>query len=137
MTSTAITLTRRRSRVVLSLTPLIDVVFILLVFFMLVSQFTPWRTVELLPEAATGSQTTDRMPLIITVDGAGVFTIGERELLTADKAADVVTVSLVPGQSVSIRPLEGATIQPVVSMVEALKRTGVKSVRVDQIGAGR
>jgi len=137
MTSTATTLTRRRPRVVLSLTPLIDVVFILLVFFMLVSQFTQWRAVEMLPEATIGSQTTDKTPLIVTVDATGVFALGDRELLTAAEAADVARVSLAPDQPVSVRPLEGAMIQPVVSIVEALKRSGVKSVRVDQGGAGR
>ncbi|OOC09384.1 ExbD/TolR family protein, partial [Thioalkalivibrio halophilus] len=38
---------RPRRRNLISLTPLIDVVFILLVFFMLASSFLDWRAVEL------------------------------------------------------------------------------------------
>lgn len=137
MTSPAITLTRRRSRVVLSLTPLIDVVFILLVFFMLVSQFTQWRAVEMLPEAALGTQLTDQAPKLITVDATGVFTVEGRRALTAYNAAELVQASLSPGQAVSVRPLQGAAIQPVVSVVEALTSEGIDNVRVDHQGGDR
>jgi len=42
----------RRPRRTISLTPLIDVVFILLVFFMLASNFFDWRAIELATPAA-------------------------------------------------------------------------------------
>jgi len=61
-----------RSKLVLSLTPLIDVVFILLIFFMLASQFVDWRQIKLTPQAqfseAAGEEQT--LSLILQNDGS-------------------------------------------------------------------
>lgn len=48
-------LTSRRKRKGISLTPLIDVVFILLLFFMLTSSFKKWQTLDM-PVAAESKQ---------------------------------------------------------------------------------
>ena len=45
---------RRAPRTLIGLTPLIDVVFILLVFFMLASRFNDWRAIGLDVPAGTG-----------------------------------------------------------------------------------
>lgn len=135
MNSLGLSLNRRRSRVVLSLTPLIDVVFILLVFFMLVSQFTQWRQVEMTPEATLGGETTSVSPVLVLVDESGSYTVsGETVRLAAD-AAQEVKASVKGDQAVIVRPLTGATIQPVVSIVEALKASGMQNVSVDRHGA--
>ncbi len=137
MHGTAINLHRRRSRVVLSLTPLIDVVFILLVFFMLVSQFTQWREIEMLPKAALGEQTTDDAYLVVTVDKSGRFIAQDQQWSSAVGASAAIKALLSQDQAVSVRALEGAKIQPVVSIVEALQSAGIQNVHVDRHGADR
>ncbi|MCR9255324.1 MAG: biopolymer transporter ExbD [Alphaproteobacteria bacterium] len=47
----------RRRRTIIGLTPLIDVVFILLVFFMLASSFLDWRSIALDTPSAGGAGT--------------------------------------------------------------------------------
>ena len=136
MSSQALFLNRRRSRVVLSLTPLIDVVFILLVFFMLVSQFTQWRQVEMIPEAALGSEITTVSPQLVTVGENGTYTFAGETVDLASVAAEKIKTSLVADQAVIVGP-RGATIQPVISIVEALKEAGVQNVSVDRHGADK
>lgn len=58
-----------RRRLTISLTPLIDVVFILLVFFMLVSQFAEWKQYEL---------------PTITTDSTSLATSSEQEVIEAN-----------------------------------------------------
>ena len=68
MSTTALYHPRRRP---ISLTPLIDVVFILLMFFMLTSAFTRWKAVDLrLP--TTSSDTSPKKPqaLLLHTDGS-------------------------------------------------------------------
>ncbi len=134
MGNPALSLGKGRARVVLSLTPLIDVVFILLVFFMLVSQFANWRQVEMHPQASLGEQSTDLTPLVITVDANNTVTInGSRAADTADAALEAAR-TLSEGQTVILRPLEGATIQPVISLLEALTDADITDVRIDKQG---
>ena len=62
---------RHRSPTI-SLTPLIDVVFILLIFFMLASRFGDWKDlpVNVLPsEASEQRQDQDWLTLTVTADG--------------------------------------------------------------------
>lgn len=137
MRSTALNLNKGRSRVVLSLTPLIDVVFILLVFFMLVSQFTNWRQVEMTPQASLGNQSGDLLPLLITVGTNDTITVNGELVEGASDAAAKTVAAMSGGQTVIIQPLQGATIQPVVSLFEALAEADVKNVRVDGRGTGQ
>ena len=137
MSSDALMLNRRRSRVVLSLTPLIDVVFILLVFFMLVSQFTQWREVEMTPEAALGSETMSVSPQLVTVGENGTYTFNGETVDLASNAAEKIKASLTADQAVIVGLGGAATIQPVISIVEALKEAGVQNVSVDRHGAGK
>ena len=49
-----------RRRPLISLTPLIDVVFILLVFFMLASSFLDWRSIDLNAPAQAAAMANNR-----------------------------------------------------------------------------
>lgn len=71
---------RERKRATeLELTPLIDVVFQLLVFFLLTSAFiNPGITVNL-PDAETGA-TSDDATLSISIDNAGAIFIGDEQM---------------------------------------------------------
>lgn len=70
----------KRRRIPISLTPLIDVVFILLVFFMLASSFEKHRSVELIPPKETSGKRskTDGEQVIVTLMGQDQFKVGEK-----------------------------------------------------------
>lgn len=64
---------RRRSATVLNLTPLIDIVFLLLVFFMLTAHFIEEETLEIeLPTAASSGEAVEDgyVEVVIAPDGA-------------------------------------------------------------------
>jgi biopolymer transport protein ExbD len=70
----------------LNLTPLIDVVFLLLIFFMVSTTFDKESRIKVeLPTAATqDEQVEDEKVLQITVDANGRFYVGEREVVNTD-----------------------------------------------------
>ena len=79
---------RRRGRheVSVELTPLIDVVFLLLIFFMVSTTFV--RETELkinLPEADGEVQEVEDTAIEITVDRAGDYAVNNRLLVNSDK----------------------------------------------------
>lgn len=116
-----------RRRTVISLTPLIDVVFILLVFFMLATSFDRFRR---LPLAGAGEVAPARISVsraIVTeagliVDGRAL-TLDEAVAMLAERAA----ASDMP-RLVVVATDETAGLQTFVTAIEALRAGEVGSV---------
>ncbi len=78
---------RRREAVEVNLTPLIDVVFLLLIFFMVSTTFETRQALELeLPESVTGVAA-EASPVTVVVTPDGEYRLGERTLAPAELAA--------------------------------------------------
>lgn len=118
----AAALYNRKSRKI-SLTALIDVVFILLMFFMLTSTFSQWKAVDFHSPVST-DEPVDLQPLIVILraDGSmrmaeGSLEIGATEGVSPDAfAADSALILL---------PEADTRVQLIVSRLEELKRLGV------------
>lgn len=75
---------RRRDPVEVNLTPLIDVVFLLLIFFMVSTTFETRQALELtLPESVTGVDL-EASPVTLVVTEQGRYRLGKRELGAGD-----------------------------------------------------
>lgn len=75
---------RRRDPVEVNLTPLIDVVFLLLIFFMVSTTFETRQALELeLPESVVGADL-ELSPVTLVVTEQGRYRLGERELSAAE-----------------------------------------------------
>lgn len=114
-----------RRRNLISLTPLIDVVFILLVFFMLASSFLDWRSITLDAPKQTGTSPSLERALLIEVRTDGLRLAGEVMALgrIADRAAAAIAKK--PDRPVLVRPDDGVPVQDVVVVVDALAAAGV------------
>lgn len=114
----------RRRRPLVSLTPLIDVVFILLVFFMLATNFADWRSLTLSASAATtggsASSTSDATIVGIGVDGA-VTLDGEPVALQALS----VRLSVRRDDRILVRPEDDTPLQHIVSVLDLLEVAGI------------
>lgn len=64
----------------LNLTPLIDVVFLLLIFFMVSTTFPSSRMQVQLPQAASGQVWHEPSPLVLSIDAQGHFMLEDRPL---------------------------------------------------------
>jgi len=119
-----------RRRQLISLTPLIDVVFILLVFFMLASSFLDWRAIDLdAPAPATGSSSLEGA-LLVEVTDQGIRLAGE--MLTLDSLQEKLSKRIAekPNQRVLVRPAEGVPLQPVVQVIDRLVAAGAHNLSV-------
>jgi len=116
---------RPRRRAQVSLTPLIDVVFILLVFFMLASSFVEWRSLTLSAAGAGGAAPEMEGAALVDVGSGGALRLagaatGETALMTR-LAAD-------PDRRVLLRPIGGVAMQPVVDLLDRLETAGASRV---------
>ena len=110
------------------LTPMIDVVFLLLIFFMVAARF---GTEQAAPLAAGGGEAGaarwEGPPRLVTVTPGGVLLNGRpvpREALTA--ALEPLMPG--PGAPVVLRPAGAATVADLARVVEALRAAGITNL---------
>ena len=109
----------------ISLTPLIDVVFILLVFFMLASSFLDWRSIDLsTPGRAVAAASSDAS-LLVEVHPGGLHLSGEHVSLDALAARVGERLDRNADQRVLVRPEAGVALQEVVAVLDRLAEAGV------------
>jgi len=118
----------RRRPAGIRLTPLIDVVFILLVFFMLASSFMDWRAFELgLPPAeATPDPSSDPILIDVTADG-GVRLAGESVPSTALAERVRALQAEDPERPVLVRAAARAPVQATVHVLDRLHAGGIEA----------
>lgn len=118
----------RRKRNLISLTPLIDVVFILLVFFMLASSFLNWRSIQLDPPQRAGAGASMSGAMLIEVRSGGLRFAGQR-VSTAELMERISDrLSQDAEQRVLVKPAEGVTLQRTVGVLDRLSAAGVSNL---------
>lgn len=117
---------RRRARI--SLTPLIDVVFILLVFFMLASSFLDARALKVEAPAAALGGTSLEGALLVELRPDGLRFAGERLTATQLDARLAEHAARNPGQRVLVAPAPGVSLQDAVSLLDRVAAVGLADV---------
>ena len=115
----------RGRRPLISLTPLIDVVFILLVFFMLASSFLDWRAIALDAPATAAAGASMEGALLVEVRPDGLRLGGENVSLDALVQRAAALLEKKPERRVLIRPDAGVDVQRVVAVLDRLAAAGV------------
>ncbi|MEJ6679946.1 MAG: biopolymer transporter ExbD [OM182 bacterium] len=124
----------RRELPALNLTPLIDIVFLLLIFFMVTTSFSrETRLLVSLPEAS-GSAENAAESIEVLVDREGGYAINGRRLVNAEVGSLVRGLELESGGDVSLLVVLVADAevqhQSVVSAMEAIGRAGFTSLSI-------
>ena len=119
----------------LSLTPLIDVVFLLLIFFLVTSEFEDEeRRLDIVLPSATSAVPMIGKPreVVIDIDSDGKIylsgqptTVNDLQPLLERAVAENPT-----NQSVVIRADRASSFQPVVSVMDVCNRTGISDYSV-------
>ena len=124
----------RRELPALNLTPLIDIVFLLLIFFMVTTSFSrETRHLVSLPEAS-GSAENATESIEVLVDKEGGYAINGRRLVNAEVDSLVRGLELESGGDVSLLVVLVADAevqhQSVVTAMEAIGRAGFASLSI-------
>ena len=124
----------RRELPALNLTPLIDIVFLLLIFFMVTTSFSrETRLLVSLPEAS-GSVENAAESIEVLVDKEGGYAINGRRLVNAEVDSLVRGLELESGGDISLLVVLVADAevqhQSVVTAMEAIGRAGFASLSI-------
>jgi biopolymer transport protein ExbD len=105
-----------------SLTPMIDVVFLLLVFFMLAARFGADAT---LPLSTAGADAPYEGPPRLVDVGTNDLRLNGQPVTDATLAAALNALMQSPEDTVLIRPRDGADVQALVRVLDLLRDAGL------------
>jgi biopolymer transport protein ExbD len=118
----------RARRRLISLTPLIDVVFILLIFFMLASNLVDWRLLEMDAPGATGNGDAMTGAWLVRVR-ADTLDLNAQTIDTATLLQRVASqVDAEPEQRVLIQTGPDVSLQRLIDIIDLLRQAGASQL---------
>lgn len=133
---------KARENVDIGLAPLIDVVFILLLFFVVTTTFTRETQLKVdLPEAASGTppQNAEKKQLEVVIDVDGSFTLNGKTLIKHDLSTLMAALSKESGGDTSLPMIisaDGKTPhQAVITAMDAAGKLGFAQLRITTVEA--
>jgi biopolymer transport protein ExbD len=128
---------RGRHEASVELTPLIDVVFLLLIFFMVSTTFIRETQLKIdLPEAASELQEIEDEVIEITVDRLGEYAVNDRLLVNSETSTlvraleEVIAEGRGTGSRLIITADANTTHQSVIRAMDAAGRVGLTRISI-------
>lgn len=126
---------KRTEDVELNLISLVDVVLLLVIFFMLSTTFVQDSHLRVsLPEAGTATSDRTAQPIVITVSAQGSYRVNDRALVNNERATLSAALRQVAGKSrsgpVTIRADARSSHQSVVTAMDVAARQGFTQVNI-------
>ncbi|WP_417520974.1 ExbD/TolR family protein [Marinobacter sp.] len=118
---------KRRKAGQVNLTPLIDVVFILLLFFLLSSTFTQWRELNVTASGQADDVEQQALLEIQLVSSLGDIRVAD-QLYAADALNLQQLVAENPNTVFAIDARDGLTAQAMITLADRLKQAGAERV---------
>lgn len=123
-----------RKKQLISLTPLIDVVFILLLFFMLTSSFVAWRTLDT-PLAAPATDTpldpSQQDPVLFELHGNdGVVWFNGESIAVSDSDRIRQVIQDHPDRLVVLKAKDNVSLQSLMTLADQLKLQGAEKLSI-------
>ncbi len=120
---------RQSAVTVLNITPMIDVVFILLVFFMLATNFANFRLirVDTPEETKVVDEAEAAIVILLKEDGSVLF---DAEPIEPDRLTEAVArvIAIDPGRAFLIRPEEGVSLQRAIDAFGEARAAGAVAI---------
>ncbi|HEU4773533.1 MAG TPA: biopolymer transporter ExbD [Lysobacter sp.] len=116
----------------ISLVPLIDVILVMIIFFVVTATFDARSVIQLELPRATGEQVDAVQPLVVLVNAQGRYFVDDREVLRDDVESLKATIAEVAGSDrerpVMLRADARTPYQAVVTVYDALGQLGFRRI---------
>lgn len=115
----------------LNLTPLIDVLFILIIFFMLTTSFMRVESLELILPSAAGKTAGKEEAVHIFIYANGDMSLGNRRLNAGELQESLARILATDDTTkIMLLTAEGVTVQQMVNVMDKVYQMGGKSLLV-------
>ena len=123
-------LTKKKKYIEINVAPLIDIVFLLLIFFMLTSEFTDFKTIDMISpnQSSTNIQNND-LPIIINLSENGLIEIDKIEVKLED-LSETIQMKLLNSKNkkIVISTLNETKINNLIIVVDTIRSLGIENI---------
>ncbi len=123
---------RKKADYLVDITPLVDVVFLMLIFFMVSTSFKMDSTLKLeLPTSQSKAEEVDQQEVVISVDSSGQFYVQDEPVQDADLRRRILNISKGdPNMRVILRADADTRHRRVVYILDTIKELGMGKVGI-------
>ena len=123
-------LTKKKKYIEINVAPLIDIVFLLLIFFMLTSEFTDFKTIDMIsPNQSSTSIQKNDLPIIINISENGLVEIDKIEIKLED-LSETIQMKLMNSKNkkIVISTLNETKINNLIIVVDTIRSLGIENI---------
>ena len=123
-------LTKKKKNIEINVAPLIDIVFLLLIFFMLTSEFTDFKTIDMIsPNQSSTSIQKNNLPIIINLSEDGLVEIDKTEIKLED-LSETIQMKLMNSKNkkIVISTLNKTKINNLIIVVDTIRSLGIENI---------
>lgn len=114
----------------LSLTPLIDVVFLLLIFFMLSSTFLKYSSLNISGGTASAGNVKPGEIALIRLHENGKIDFNGSALQVSELVSKLNAFAQEGGKKAILKIMEGITVQNIVALLEQAKQSKIQNIMI-------
>ena len=123
-------LIRKKKSIEINVAPLIDIVFLLLIFFMLTSEFTDFKTIDMIsPNQSSASIEKKNLPIIINLSEEGLIEIDKAEV-KLENLSEIIQMKLINSKNkkIVISTLNETKINNLIIVVDMIRSLGIENI---------
>jgi biopolymer transport protein ExbD len=125
-----ILLKKQKKSTEINVAPLIDIVFLLLIFFMLTSEFTDFKTIDMIsPNKSNTTIQKSELPIVINLSANGTIEIDNANVDLMDLSSTVKDKLMnSKNDKVIISTLNETKINLLINIVDAIRSLGIENI---------
>ena len=123
-------LIRKKKSIDINVAPLIDIVFLLLIFFMLTSEFTDFKTIDMIsPNQSNASIEKKNLPIIINLSEEGLIEVDKAEV-KLENLSEIIQMKLINSKNkkIVISTLNETKINNLIIVVDMIRSLGIENI---------
>ena len=123
---------RSKSKVELNVAPLIDIVFLLLVFFMLASTFIRPESINLAIRAPSGMGEQSEQPILVHIGANGAIRLNGLVLTIQDLKQELLARSSLPqkNRTITVQTDDDVSVQFLVKVMDEINEAGYSDIAI-------
>jgi biopolymer transport protein ExbD len=123
---------RSKSKVELNVAPLIDIVFLLLVFFMLASTFIRPESINLAIRAPSGVGEQSEQPILVHIGANGAIRLNGLVLTIQDLKQELLARSSLPqnNRTITVQTQDDVSVQFLVKVMDEINEAGYTDIAI-------